>query len=659
MGSEMCIRDSNKGVTLSHDYPYPGQYRIQISGNETWNPAGDITGTLTSGGFDSVRLADVSNTITRVDQWAPQFRATASGNGFTGASMVKLLDNQTTCSEIPPFKYTDLTDLTDTFKYNYELVPNSWDWVPYNLLKCDTLDNTFHSVSNKTSATEREYFPQLKTSDDLRVCVSVFTNIYNLGWKDMDTLATTNKPFTNSSKVVNFNSCFAGFQGTSIDVDMTSGPSFSNTFERCNKWTTFAPGVANPNAMSKARGVKSCWLSNSKLVSFPQMNFPECTDFSKAWENCTALTSFPSVDYSSATDLSNAWWGCSNLTTHADISAPNLVTMNSTFYSNKFTISPIKDTAKVTAMQSAYQSCSNMTSVLDTGFGEVRSIQNTWYECTGITAFPATADLDRVVNAAGAWYYATSLTSFPYFKFGSIQTMSRAFQGNNILTSFGDSANQTMFDSSNTFASDAFRYTWYGCGLSAQSIENILVSLDNTGQTNSWVSVDGLSNADYKNWTDPAKAALTSLVGKGWEADYEDNLGKSAASSYSFYVNHEDGIIAFGHYKPGTMHDSGKANQERFDDEDDAIVRVLELDPEFFPRWDRKQNYFEGDYVKIGSKIYRSLQENIPADYQLPAEGSEIEAATPENRAARWAEVYDPNELNEEESIGGPVQRSA
>ena len=97
---------------------------------------------------------------------------------------------------------------------------------------------------------------------------------------------------------------------------------------------------------------------------------------------------------------------------------------------------------------------------------------------------------------------------------------------------------------------------------------------------------------------------------------------------------------------------SGQPNQEEFTDESKAIARVVELDEDFFPKWDREETYEIGDLVMFGESVFRALQENDASDFEIPdVDGSEI--PTPRNRSARWVEVYDPN--YEEESDGGPV----
>ena len=100
---------------------------------------------------------------------------------------------------------------------------------------------------------------------------------------------------------------------------------------------------------------------------------------------------------------------------------------------------------------------------------------------------------------------------------------------------------------------------------------------------------------------------------------------------------------------------SGQPNQEEFTDENESVARVLELDEDFFPTWNRDDTYMEGDRVKFGEFVYRALQENDARSFELPdlLLNPDAEVATPRNRTARWAEVYNPN--YEEQSLGGAI----
>ena len=82
-----------------------------------------------------------------------------------------------------------------------------------------------------------------------------------------------------------------------------------------------------------------------------------------------------------------------------------------------------------------------------------------------------------------------------------------------------------MFDTTGTLNSFAFIDSFTTCALSAQSIENILVSLDTNGASNLALGISGgisffVKNAGYSTWTTAAQTALANLQGKGWSITY-------------------------------------------------------------------------------------------------------------------------------------------
>ena len=122
-----------------------------------------------------------------------------------------------------------------------------------------------------------------------------------------------------------------------------------------------------------------------------------------------------------------------------------------------------------------------------------------------------------------------------------------------------------------------------------------------------------------------------------------------------YKIFHGPNTVHFIECAPGSAVESGQPYQETFDNEAASIARVLQLDENFFPAWNRDDYYLPGIRVKFGSCIFRSLQENEARDFELPdlELDPDAEIATPENRQARWKMVCNPEfeELtNEEES---------
>ena len=68
--------------------------------------------------------------------------------------------------------------------------------------------------------------------------------------------------------------------------------------------------------------------------------------------------------------------------------------------------------------------------------------------------------------------------------------------------------------------SNGFEAAWQGYALTAQSIENILVSLDANGAQNNMLGLNGGTNAVYSTWSTAATTALSNLQTKNWTVTY-------------------------------------------------------------------------------------------------------------------------------------------
>jgi hypothetical protein len=77
-----------------------------------------------------------------------------------------------------------------------------------------------------------------------------------------------------------------------------------------------------------------------------------------------------------------------------------------------------------------------------------------------------------------------------------------------------------MFNTTGTLAANAFKNAWSSCALTAQSIENILVSLDTNGASNIALSIEGGTNASKTTWSTAANTAYTNLINKGWTISF-------------------------------------------------------------------------------------------------------------------------------------------
>tara|TARA_R100000005_G_C4924489_1_gene156262 strand:- start:297 stop:677 length:381 start_codon:yes stop_codon:yes gene_type:complete len=114
-----------------------------------------------------------------------------------------------------------------------------------------------------------------------------------------------------------------------------------------------------------------------------------------------------------------------------------------------------------------------------------------WRACTLLTSFPSITPTSGT-DFGGAWFNCTSLSNYP--------------------------ANQ--FDTTGTLTSGAFSVAFSNCALTAQSIENILTSLDTNGSQNITLQIGGGTNAGKSTWSTAANTAYDNLITKGWTINF-------------------------------------------------------------------------------------------------------------------------------------------
>ena len=154
----------------------------------------------------------------------------------------------------------------------------------------------------------------------------------------------------------------------------------------------------------------------------------------------------------------------------------------------------------------------NLTKVDGTGGSSFDTNLTKWLrETTSLTSF-GTVNLSNVENFQAVWRGCAGLTSFPSLDFSSATAFKSTWLGCTSLTSYP--ANQ--FDTTGTLVSLAFESAFSSCALTAQSIENILTSLDTNGSSNITLGLNGGTNAAKSTWSSAANTAYSNLVTKGW-----------------------------------------------------------------------------------------------------------------------------------------------
>ncbi len=250
-----------------------------------------------------------------------------------------------------------------------------------------------------------------------------------------------------------------------LKVTGTLVNTWSNIFEKAFHGCSALTEINVANFPAEGGGFAAVFRDCSSLISIPAIDTSNVTTFNGAWRGCTSITTIPSsYDFSKATNMFGAWWDCTSITSFPAINSANCTTLQSTF-----------------------RDCNSLLTAPTLDTGKVQKFQNTWENCSSLTSFPV-INSANVTNASGfqqCWQGCTNLATFP----------------GNVF----DNCPATNF--SNAFTN---------CALSAQSIENILVSIDAAGQSNGTLGLSGGTNAAESTWTVSANTAKSNLVGKGW-----------------------------------------------------------------------------------------------------------------------------------------------
>ena len=239
--------------------------------------------------------------------------------------------------------------------------------------------------------------------------------------------------------------------------------------------------------------------SSSSSSSFVGIKY-NITITSTSWE----LRDSGSVNYTVDWGDGNTQTSTSNNLNHTYATAGNYVV----------TVTPTGTYRPYWSMSSAGNNITSIEIGTDSSWNLGTNLQRAFWNVnmTSFTINPlATANVTNMRDA----FKATDLVEMPSLDYSSLTSIFATFAFCSSLTTFP--ANQ--FDNS-PFASNFGLFTFLGCALTAQSIENILTSMDTNGVSNGNIWMQGGTNAAKTTWTTAANTAYTNLVNKGWSISH-------------------------------------------------------------------------------------------------------------------------------------------
>ena len=248
---------------------------------------------------------------------------------------------------------------------------------------------------------------------------------------------------------------------TATNIDTSNQVDFSSAFES-QLLDTLPTGLDTSNGYNFNAVFKT-----SDITTVPSsLDFSKGRNFGSAWYNCNILTTFEPTLFSEARSFFQTWYRCFELASFPTISAP-----------------------KVTNLERAWADCTSLTTFPALTLPKANYFIRTWENCNSLVSFPLiTFDTTVSVGFYRAWAGCTSLTTFP----------------------------ANFFDSCTEFNTNAFDGAWSNCKLNAQSIENILVSID-TAPAPGRTTYNDIDIHGDPTLTTAAQAAKTSLEAKGWD----------------------------------------------------------------------------------------------------------------------------------------------
>ncbi len=375
-------------------------------------------------------------------------------------------------------------------------------------------------------------FPEIDTSSLTAVSTA---------WSGCSSL--TSFPLLNFANVTYFEYTWQSCSGLQSfpAINTSNATSLTGTWNGCSGLRSF-PFINT----SKVTSMSSTWRGCSNLTSFPLIDTSKVTGLRSAWQDCTSLTTFPAIDTSNVTDFGagneGAWGGCTSITSFPFINTSKGVSFGSAFRNMRITTFPSIDTGLGTEFTRTWEGCSLLTSFPLLNFQSATSMSNTWNGCSGLTSFPLIntsnvtsmvytwqgcsgltsfplIDTSKVTTLTGGgtnegtWIGCSGLTSFPALNFPLVTSFQAAWRNCTQLASFP----ANMFDA--TLATN-FNLTWNNCALTAQSIENIIVSINTSNRSNGTLDLSGGSNAQKSTWTTAANTAYDALVSRGWTISF-------------------------------------------------------------------------------------------------------------------------------------------
>ena len=283
---------------------------------------------------------------------------------------------------------------------------------------------------------------------------------------------------------------------TAVDTipDTSAVQDFNGAFRECHNLTT----IPNINTNS-ATSMVAMHKDNYQVTNLPFYNTANVTNMDSFTSGCYNLLSFREYNTANVTSLASVCDGCASLSEFPFINTAQVTTVRLAWRYNAFTTFPNLNLSSCTQFDYAWDSCRLMGT------------------------FPGTINTANGQNFHRSWYLNDDLVSFPALTFTAAVTFPSTNGGlGGFYFTWGNCYLLTTFPANmfNNVVTNHFQDAFVNCALTAQSIENILVSINVGNTSNGRLGIGGGSNAAKTTWSTAANTAFNLLVARGWTITY-------------------------------------------------------------------------------------------------------------------------------------------
>jgi hypothetical protein len=468
-----------------HTYSVAGSYTVRIS---TERNASFTVRTNSNGNFDRLTLSVTGSTKQRGRSWGDAFQdmTDTTTDGMPDVNTEHVTDMREAfldvdnITSIPDYDTRNVTDFEDAFRDCVSLTqfPN------IKLDSANDAQSIFYNCTGITSANMPTYN-----------CPNLTNAYFMFGRCTNITTAPTLTNFAPSNVTGLFSSCSSLTAIPTLDLSNTTDISY--LFSNCASLTSF-PLTSLPSNITSISGLCQ---GLTQFTTFPYLDISNCTNALWLFADLTQNFTVPNWDYSNLNNVRYMFQNSSGLT---DFNMPSTSTLNLNF-------------SNITSLLSFFEN-TNITTAPNWDFSNITQTERMFQDCSNLTTLPSTLNFSSAQDVEEMFERCTSLVTIPSgITWGSITITDQLCNGCTSLANFPAG----VFDTGTLNSSSAsHRNQFTDCALTAQSIENILVSFNTNTNVVPNIYINGGTNAAYSTWSSTAIAAYNSLITKGTNIYY-------------------------------------------------------------------------------------------------------------------------------------------